>query len=73
MRITTALKRALRADGHSILALAKASGVSHPVILRFLSGERDIRLATADKLLRVLPLKIGVCHAKKAKQAEKDA
>jgi len=29
------------------------------VISRFLSGERDIRMATADKLAGILGLKLG--------------
>lgn len=44
------LRAAIRGSGMSVHAIAKASGVAHPVILRFLSGERDLRLATAEKL-----------------------
>ena len=40
--------------------MAKAAGVSQIVISRFLSGERDIRMATADKLAGALGLKLGV-------------
>jgi DNA-binding phage protein len=58
-RITDALKKAIEVSGKSIWQIAKESGVSHPVILRFLSGERDIRLATADKLATTLGIKVS--------------
>ena len=38
--------------------LAKEAGVSQIMISRFLSGKRDLRLATADKLAHVLELKL---------------
>lgn len=44
------LKAAITGSGMSVYAVAQGSGVSHPIILRFLSGQRDLRLATADKL-----------------------
>ena len=40
--------------------IAKRAGVSQIVISRFLSGERDIRVATADKLAEVLGLKLVI-------------
>jgi hypothetical protein len=36
--------------------IAQEASVSQIVLSRFLSGERDIRMATADKLARVLGL-----------------
>ena len=56
--ITDALRKAIRSSGKSVYQLAKDSGVAHPVIFRFLSGERDIRLATADKLASTLGVKV---------------
>ena len=38
--------------------LAKEAGVSQIMVSRFLSGKRDIRLATADRLAHVLGLKL---------------
>jgi transcriptional regulator with XRE-family HTH domain len=38
--------------------LAKEAGVSQIMVSRFLSGKRDIRLATADRLAQVLGLKL---------------
>lgn len=49
-RLSQALKTTIRRSGKSIDQLADEAGVSPLVISRFLSGERDIRLATADKL-----------------------
>jgi ribosome-binding protein aMBF1 (putative translation factor) len=53
------LKQAIRDSGQSEHQLANAAGVSQIVISRFLSGERDIRMATADKLAWALGLKLA--------------
>jgi DNA-binding phage protein len=58
--IADALKHAIDASNRSIYQIAKESGISQIVIARFLSGERDIRMATADKLARVLNLQLTV-------------
>jgi plasmid maintenance system antidote protein VapI len=52
------LRDGIRRSGKTVYRLAKESGVAHPIILRFLSGERDIRLETADKLAAVLGLRL---------------
>ena len=39
--------------------IAQDAGVSQIVLSRFLSGERDIRMATADKLAEALGLKLA--------------
>jgi transcriptional regulator with XRE-family HTH domain len=52
------LRAAIRRSGKTGYRVAKESGVSHPVILRFLSGERDIRLETAEKLAQSLGLEL---------------
>lgn len=52
------LRTAIKQTGKSIYQIAKNSGVAHPVILRFLSGERDIRLETAEKLAQSLGLEL---------------
>jgi transcriptional regulator with XRE-family HTH domain len=56
--IAASLRQAIATSGKSKSQLAKESGVSHPVILRFLSGERDIRLATADKLAAAVGVEV---------------
>jgi len=49
MSITDQLQEAIEGYG-SIYAVARDSGVSQPSIHRFMAGERDLRLATADTL-----------------------
>jgi DNA-binding phage protein len=39
-------------------AVAKAAGVDIRVVQRFLDAERDLRLATADKIARALGLRL---------------
>ena len=56
--IPQALRTAIRQSGKTVYQIAKNSGVAHPVILRFLSGKRDIRLATAEKLAQSLGLEL---------------
>ncbi len=58
--IADSLKQAISASDRSVYQIAKESGISQIVITRFLSGERDIRMATADKLARVLNLQLAV-------------
>jgi hypothetical protein len=58
-RLSLALRDALRASDKSMNQIAQEAGVSSIVVSRFLSGERDIRMATADKLAEVLGLKLA--------------
>jgi DNA-binding phage protein len=58
-RLSQALKDALRASDKSMYQIAQDAGVSQIVLSRFLSGERDIRMATADKLAEALGLKLA--------------
>jgi ribosome-binding protein aMBF1 (putative translation factor) len=53
------LRLAIRNSGKSVYQIAKEANVSQIVISRFLSGERDIRMETADKLADALALKLG--------------
>lgn len=56
--VSEALKQAIETSGLTVYEIAKRAKVSQIVISRFLSGARDIRLATADKLSRVLGLEL---------------
>ncbi len=58
--LSDALKQAIRNSGKTEYQIAQQAGVSQIVISRFLSGERDIRMATADKLADTLGLRLGV-------------
>ncbi len=58
-RLTQALREALRGSSKSMYQIAQEAGVSQIVVSRFLSGERDIRMATADRLAETLGLKLA--------------
>jgi DNA-binding phage protein len=58
-RLSQALRDALRASDKSMYQIAQDAGVSQIVVSRFVSGERDIRMATADKLAEALGLKLA--------------
>ncbi len=53
-----ALRQAIIDSGKSSYELREETGVNHGVILRFLSGERDIRLQTAEKLAMAVGLSL---------------
>ena len=57
--LSRALRGAIRSSDKSVYQIAKAANVSQIVVSRFLSGERDIRMETADRLAEVLGLKIA--------------
>ena len=56
--ISARLRTAIQKSGKPIYRIAVESGVPHPSIFRFMSGERDIKLETADKLAATLGLRI---------------
>src|SRR5260370_19213692 len=58
-RLSQALRDTLRDSDQSMYQIAQDTGVSQIVVSRFVSGERDIRLATADKLAEALGLKLA--------------
>jgi plasmid maintenance system antidote protein VapI len=56
--LTDVLKSAIHQTGEPLYRLAKRSGVPQPSIYRFVTGQRDIRLETADKLAAALGLRL---------------
>lgn len=52
------LRAEFRASGLTCYRVAKNAGISPQVLGRFLAGERDLRLATADKVARALGLEL---------------
>ena len=56
--LSETLKRAILESELSVYQIAKKAHVSQIIISRFLSGERDIRVATADKIANALGLKL---------------
>ena len=63
--IADVLKAAIKASKLTHYRVAKLAGTSPPVVDRFVSGERDIRLATAAKIAAALGLELR--PVKKAK------
>jgi Helix-turn-helix len=53
------LKNAIQSSSKSVYQICKEAEVSQIVVSRFLSGERDIRLATADRLAKALGLTVA--------------
>jgi DNA-binding phage protein len=56
--LSASLKKAMKRSPKTAYQLAKEAGVSQIMVSRFLSGKRDIRLATADRLAHALGLKL---------------
>jgi plasmid maintenance system antidote protein VapI len=56
--LATILREAIAQSGKSINDLARSAGVPQPVLHRFAKGERDLKLATADKLLDFFGLEV---------------
>ena len=56
--IDETLRDAIRASELTTYRIGKDAGISTGVIDRFVSGERDIRLATAAKIAKVLGLEL---------------
>jgi hypothetical protein len=54
------LRRSIRESKKSIEEIASDAGVEPALIVKFLSRERDIRLATADRLAHSLGMKLPV-------------
>jgi plasmid maintenance system antidote protein VapI len=50
MSLTAQLRKAIKTSGVSLYRIAKDSGIPWAVVQRFATGERQIKLDTADKL-----------------------
>jgi transcriptional regulator with XRE-family HTH domain len=59
------LREIIASRGLTAYAVAKLAGIDPGVVSRFLSGERDIRLETADRIAAALGLRlVEVARAK---------
>jgi plasmid maintenance system antidote protein VapI len=58
-RIDDQLRKAIKASGLTHYAIAKLADVSPSQIDRFMTGERDLKLATAANLAASLGLSLG--------------
>jgi transcriptional regulator with XRE-family HTH domain len=70
--ISDAIKEEICERNLSAYALGKMTGVSAVTIQRFLTGERGLALATAEKLARALGLKVCRCEAADAAPEDPD-
>lgn len=61
------LRQAIKDSGLTAYRIAADAGIAIPVVARFISGERDLRLATAAKVARVLCLELRRTPNRKAK------
>jgi len=52
------IREVIESRGITAYALGKEAGVDATVVGRFLSGERDLRLATADRIAAALGLRL---------------
>ena len=64
------LRQALTNSGKTSYQLMSETGVNHGVILRFMKGERDIRLETAEKLAAAVGLTVKVPPAAEPKATD---
>jgi transcriptional regulator with XRE-family HTH domain len=56
--ISQQLQATIRARGLTAYAVAKQAGVDPGVVARFMNGERDLRLTTADEIAVALGLQL---------------
>jgi len=56
--LSDALRRHIRAEGVSLYELAEQTGVARGLLSRFMRGERDIRLETANRIAAYLGLEL---------------
>jgi plasmid maintenance system antidote protein VapI len=52
------LRESIAKSGLTAYRIANEAGIAIPVVARFISGERDLRLATAAKVAYVLGLEL---------------
>ena len=53
-----ALVKAFKASGKTVYRVAKDAGIKPEMLARFLSGERDLRLSSAEKVFEALGLEL---------------
>ncbi len=68
--LTGQLKEIIASRELTAYAVGQASEVDTAVIARFLSGERDIRMETADKIAAALGLRLVEVAGKKGRAAK---
>lgn len=71
MAIRDELLSAIMASGKTVKMVAIEAGVPQPVLSRFVRGERDIRLDTAEKLAEHFGLRLTPDGNGKSKRKKK--
>lgn len=68
MTLAESLKAAILTSKQSRYAIARGSQIDHAVLRRFMNGERDIKLKTAESLASYLDLELVKKKKKKVKK-----
>jgi plasmid maintenance system antidote protein VapI len=63
--MTEALKRAIAASGMAHIAIERATDVKRASIMRFMRGERSLRLDLADRLAEYFGLELRPARRRK--------
>ncbi len=63
--MTETLKRAIQESTETVAAIAREAGIPQPVLHRFVAGERDLTMKTAEKLVIYFDLEL---RSKKAEE-----
>ncbi len=58
LSLADTLRDTITRSDQTMYAVAKGSGVPYPTVHRFMAGERDLTLETADKLCKFFKLKL---------------
>jgi plasmid maintenance system antidote protein VapI len=56
--IAETLRTAIAESGETVAAVSRGTGIAQPVLHRFVHGERDLTLRTAEKLLQYFDLEL---------------
>ncbi len=65
--MTETLRRAIQESDMTFKALERETGVTRQSLMKFVSGERSMRLDMADKLAGYFGLELHQAHNRKAK------
>ena len=58
MSLTAQLRSAIKTSGATLYRVAKDSGVPYAVVHRFATGQRQVKLAAADKLAEYFGMRL---------------
>lgn len=70
MTLSERLRKAVISSKKTRYAIAVGAGIDHAVLRRFMRGERDIKLTTAEHLAEYLELELAPKKTKKSAARE---